>query len=398
MTAPSVAASVQSALRRELRRGSLGVCPMQLPLALLAADQGDRARQIADGLVDGLMRNQLLQDIAVTWAGGSRLSDAVDTCLLMDDAASATRAALAVLDALPLGSLPAASPVEEMFALALSRMQQVTDPATRAALIGELCQVAARHPDVRDRLPAQLDDARRLLLPLGSSAAVDDALAALVLAAAEIARHSLSLDLAQQISSAPRRAAALTQAAMAAVRVGDSAAGYLDAASQTAARLPPAGRAAAAIDAARVSDLPIALADRVREDALISLGQVPDARRQVLLIAELIPLLPPDRLTAVLSDAVKLLRGVRPEQRLAVRCALAGSLLDCGQPAHAQQFLPAGDDDVPAATDGAQTAPQLTAPQLTAPQLTVRPPTARRPCRSGGWPPDWLDGSCWSGR
>src|SRR6476469_4993982 len=184
MTAPSVAASVQSALRRELRRGSLGVCPVQLPLALLAADQGDRARQIADGLVDGLMRNQLLQDIAVTWAGGSRLSDAVDTCLLMDDAASATRAALAVLDALPLGSLPAASPVEEMFALALSRMQQVTDPATRAALIGELCQVAARHPDVRDRLPAQLDDARRLLLPLGSSAAVDDALAALVLAAA----------------------------------------------------------------------------------------------------------------------------------------------------------------------------------------------------------------------
>ena len=260
-----------------------------------------------------------------------------------------------MLDALPLGSLPAASPVEEMFALALSRMQQVTDPATRAALIGELCQVAARHPDVRDRLPAQLDDARRLLLPLGSSAAVDDALAALVLAAAEIARHSLSLDLAQQISSAPRRAAALTQAAMAAVRVGDSAAGYLDAASQTAARLPPAGRAAAAIDAARVSDLPIALADRVREDALISLGQVPDARRQVLLIAELIPLLPPDRLTAVLSDAVKLLRGVRPEQRLAVRCALAGSLLDCGQPAHAQQFLPAGDDDVPAATDGAAT-------------------------------------------
>ena len=85
-----------------------------------------------------------MQDIAVTWAGGSRLSDAVDTCLLIDDAASATRAVLAVLDALPLGSLPAASPVEEMFALALSRMQQVTDPATRAALIGELCQVAAR--------------------------------------------------------------------------------------------------------------------------------------------------------------------------------------------------------------------------------------------------------------
>ena len=191
---------------------------------------------------------------------------------------------------------------------------------------------------------------------------------------------------------------------MAAVRVGDSAAGYLDAASQTAARLPPAGRAAAAIDAARVSDLPIALADRVREDALTSLGQVPDARRQVLLIAELIPLLPPDRLTAVLIDAVKLLRGVRPEQRLAVRCALAGSLLDCGQPAHAQQFLPAGDDDVPAATAARQltalqlTALQLTALQLTALQLTVRQPTARRPCRSGGWPPDWLDGSCWSGR